>query len=114
MALIYRTASPDAVKQSFAKLTQAASTLNSSSDRLSASISELEAELKKLALGVSSSVEFEDRSPGDDGGFDGDSLCYTRVSGKWGLVIKTYRGRHDQPQAIFEESWAFSEAPRAK
>jgi hypothetical protein len=52
------TVAVDRIKQSYANLSLVAAILNKSSDRLSTNITNLEIELKKLGVGVSSFYEF--------------------------------------------------------
>ena len=104
----------DRVKQSFSALSSVASILNASSDKLSSNIASLEAELKKLSLGVSSFVIFEDRVPRHSLFYDFDKLRYSKVNGKWGFVIETLAGHEEADDHRVHEIWPFNEAPRGK
>ena len=104
----------DRVKKSFSALSSVASVLNASSDKLSSNIASLEAELKKLSLGVSSFVVFEDRCPRQFPFYDHDKLLYSKVNGKWGFVIETLAGHEEADDHSVHETWPFNEAPRGK
>ena len=105
----------DKVKKSFSALSEVSSVLNASSDRLSNNITALEAQLKKVSLGVSSFEIFDDRLPHSDGMFyDVDKIGYCKINGKWGFAIETMAGREDEEGHRNYELWPFNEAPRAK
>jgi hypothetical protein len=104
----------DRVKKSFSALSSVASALNVSSDKLSNNITALETELKKLSLGVSSSVIFDDRSPDGSPKYDFDKLLYSKTNGKWGFAIESMSGDERADTCDSYEVWPFNEAPRGK
>lgn len=77
--------------------------LNAFSDQLSAKVAELESELKKFSLGVSSYFQFSEI------GGERCSLGYCKLKGKWGLTIRIQTGNSDDALA---EIFPFNEAPR--
>ncbi|MEI9974946.1 MAG: hypothetical protein WDO73_24575 [Ignavibacteriota bacterium] len=103
------------VKRSFSNLAAVSTVLNNASDRLSQNITALEGQLKNLSVGISSWVKFDDRVRVQSNYYDFDRLGYTKVNGKWGLVIETLTGEeagYDSDGT--QETWPFNEAPRAK
>ena len=97
----------------FQKLTAAALTLNSASDKLGQSIAELDASLKKLNLGISSWVEFSTWSSPEGLEHSVEKLGYDKINGKWGIAIRTIAGHESFPEEADEEEWLFNDAPRA-
>jgi hypothetical protein len=78
---------------------------------LSKPIAAIDGALKALNLGVSTWLEFAGEVDHDLGRFWERSIGYAKVSGKWGIAIRTVAGDFgDEPES---EYWPFSEAPRA-
>ena len=99
------------VESSYRQLSTVASDLNSVSDELGKSISELDSALKKLNLGISVWVEISDES-GNGGYFWREELGYGKVGGKWGVALRTVSG-HRANEDDDVESWLFNDAPRS-
>ena len=110
MALIRKGPKDDfvhRVQSSYRELSAAAASLNKSSDSLGASVSNLDAALKKLGLGITSWAEFE-RGSDDNCAWSSD-VGYTKNGGKWGIAIRSTF--HDGGEPDITE-WPFHEAPR--
>lgn len=85
--------------------------MNVVSDELNKPIVAIDAALKTLNLGVTTWVEFAGSVDHNAGCFWARSLGYAKISGKWGIAIRTMAGDFgDEPS---EEYWPFSDAPRA-
>jgi hypothetical protein len=99
------------VSDAFERLSASAAALNVVSDELSKPIAAIDSSLKTLNLGVTTWVEFAGHVDHDAGCFWERSMGYAKVSGKWGIAIRTKNGDFgNEPDA---EYWPFSEAPRA-
>lgn len=102
----------DRVADFYGQLSAAAVDLNKASDELGRSVVMLDAALKKLNLGISTWVtvwEDEDRQNLD---FWTHALGYTKISGKWGVAIRTVEGNSNYPDQAESEEWLFGDAPR--
>lgn len=99
------------VESSYRKLSSAASELNSVSDELGKCVSEMDASLKKLNLGVAIWVMI--RGNQDDTSFWSEQLGYQKVSGKWGIALRTLSGFHGNEDDTKDEWWLFNDAPRS-
>lgn len=96
------------VQSSYRKLSEVASSLNEVSDILGQQISELEAALKKLNLGITVWVPF--RGDNEDNVLWSEDLGYAKVRGKWGIALRTFfHACDDEPEV---EEWLFNDAPR--
>ena len=104
------------VQESYRQLSVAATTLNTASDALSKSISDLDAVLRKLGLGVSAWIPFREERPVDTtlARYETDEIGYAKSGGKWCLSIRTglRSGQIGLGDDVFEQ-WPFNEAPRA-
>ncbi len=105
-------ASPvERVQESFPKLNDASKLLNQESDKLNDSADGFNAALKKLGLGITSWVAFA-RDRDDNIGFSwSEEIGYTKLSGKWGLAIRTTSHDYSYPEPDIE-TWPFADAPR--
>ncbi len=101
------------VQDSYRKLSEVATALNTASDKLGASISLLDLALKKLSLGISSWVHFNEVRYSDGISYLYEDVGYTKLGGKWGLAIRTVPGNEVADEQDDPESWPFNEAPRA-
>lgn len=100
------------VEMSYRKLATAAAALNNSSDELGKVVTELDAALKSLNLGISSWVNFRAWEQHPD--WSCDQLGYSKVGGKWGVAIRTVSGDYLSPgDDKVDAEWAFNDAPRA-
>jgi len=102
---------PERVGSAFPLLVIAATELNSASDQLTATISELDAALQKLNLGVAAWVPFAEG--GDETGwYWSRSLGYARVGTTWGIALREVDGDYNNPDRESSDSWLFNNAPR--
>ena len=102
------------VASSFRQLSAVASDLNSVSDELGKPIAELDVALKKLNLGVEVWVQLRggDDMP-DDPSYWSEDIGYAKVSGKWGISLRTVFGNYNWPDQETVENWLFNDAPRS-
>jgi hypothetical protein len=99
------------VQSSFQQLTEAATDLNSASDSLGRSISELDLALKKLNLGIR--VWVTAQSDEEDASYRRKELGYAKVDGRWGIALRTVSGNYNDPdERDYIEEWLFNDAPR--
>lgn len=98
------------VSVAFGKLVDSAAELNAVSDELAKPISAIETALQKLNLGVSAWAEVDGNVDGNTGRFWDRSIGYAKVSGKWGIAIRSRTGDFED---VYEEAWRFSDAPRS-
>ena len=98
------------VSVAFEKLAASATELNVASDEFAKPVSEIEAALQKLNLGVFAWVKVAERHDNYSERFWEHSLGYAKVSGKWGIAIRILEGPYTEPH---EEAWRFNDAPRA-
>lgn len=99
------------VESSFRKLSTVASELNFVSDELGKYVSELDAALKKLNLGIEVWVEIRSEGPDDRGEFWTENLGYAKIGGKWGIALQSKSGNDFIDEAT-TEYWLFNDAPR--
>jgi hypothetical protein len=95
---------------SFEKLAAAAKTLNKVSDRLGQTVVELDAALKTLNLGISTWTSFSSWEDGPD--WDSHDIGYAKITGKWGLAIRSRSGSYPTPEYDKTDEWLFNDAPR--
>jgi len=108
-----KKASPvERIQESFTKLKEASSFLNTVSDELGYSIANLHAALKKLNLGITSWVRVRGAQDENSGYYWHHDLGYAKFSGKWGLAIRTVSGEYGPPEEEVDQ-WPFNEAPRS-
>lgn len=94
-------------------MSSVASDLNKISDELGKSISEIDAALKKLNLGVEVWVQTSHKSIDPDGlDYYIERVGYTKVNGAWGIGLRTESGRDDEPEREMVNEWLFNDAPR--
>src|ERR1700686_1961932 len=98
------------VESSFHKLSTVASALNLVSDELGKSVSEMDAALKKLNLGIPVWVLIQGWQ--DQTSFWSDHLGYQKISGKWGIALRVVSGFHGHEDDADVETWLFNDAPR--
>ena len=98
------------VSAAFEKLAVSATELNVASDAFTRPISNIDAALQKLNLGVPAWVKFAGDNDDVYQRFWTRSLGYAKVSGRWGIAIRTLSGDYDAP---IEEAWLFNDAPRS-
>ena len=100
----------DRVSAAFEKLAVSATELNVASDEFASPISDIDAALQKLNLGVTAWVKFAGENDDVYQRFWAHSLGYAKVSGRWGIAIRTLNGDYTEPN---EEAWLFNDAPRS-
>ena len=100
------------VQTAFRQLSSAASELNATSDELGKSITELDAELKKINLGVAVWVQFRGGTYDDPMEYWSEEIGYAKVGGKWGISLRKVEGHAQYPDQETGEMWLFNEAPR--
>lgn len=107
---------PERVIDSYSKLSVVAQELNSASDELGNAVTQIDTALKKLNLGVVEWVKLAGR-PADPQNREfweeSDEIGYAKVSGKWGIAIRTVGENLQDPDQSSEEKWLFNDAPRA-
>src|SRR5579871_464661 len=99
------------VQKAYKLLSKVASDLNTSSDKLGASISALDDALRKINLGVSSWVHFSESHSEDNLQYSFEDIGYTKIGGKWGLSIRTVSG-DERAELDHVDQWPFNESPR--
>jgi hypothetical protein len=101
------------VQNSFQLLSTSAVELNAVSDRLGKIASRIDLAFQKLNLGIEAWVAFHQGGSDDRLEFWFDQVGYAKVSGKWGLAIRSAAGREDMDSYSKYEEWLFNDAPRA-
>jgi hypothetical protein len=99
------------VETSYRKLSAVASDLNFTSDELGKSISELDAALKKLNLGISVWVAIRRETDNGDW-FKNEDLGYDKIGGTWGIALRIVSGYYSDPENEGSEWWLFNDGPR--
>ena len=100
------------IAQSFKQLSETSTRLNTVSDEFSKAIAPIDAELKKLNLGVTAWHRYIGDGDENSGDFWERRIGYAKIAGKWGLALATVSGNiHYQEHE--EEQWLFGDAPRA-
>jgi hypothetical protein len=101
---------PDRAQSAFRKLTASAANLNSVSDELRQTMTEIEAALKKVNVGVAAWVSISTSSDETGDSWSRD-LGYTRVGQEWHIAVRiTHSDASGDNQ--HEEQWPFNDAPR--
>ncbi len=99
------------VQEAFRQLSAAAATLNKVSDELGKSVSELDASLKKLNLGIPCWVTIHQWSSEDGLRYTAEELGYDKINGKWGISLRNRSG-NEMDGDTYLEDWPFNEATR--
>ena len=105
------------VSAAFERLVASAAELNAVSDQLAKPISAIEAALKRLNLGVTAWITFQsilhDSEDYRDNHEYHEICCigYAKISQRWGLAIS--HATTVDGEAVKQEEWPFSDAPRA-
>ena len=74
---------------SLRKLHSLSKNINEASDKLTAQLSAIETELNNLKLGVAAWVDIRNQDS-EDGFVHVDTLGYSKLNGKWGLLLGGY------------------------
>jgi hypothetical protein len=98
----------------YSQLSSVANELNAVSDELGKSITQIDAALKKLNLGITVWVAIQTWSGHEryENDFWSEELGYAKINGKWGVSLKRVEGNFNDPDAADVESWLFNDAPR--
>lgn len=112
--------SPDAdsrsakLKTSFQNLSSAAQMLNSASGAFSDAIVVLDEALNQLNPGVTCWITFDRWALDEDRPWDTyeERLGYTKLSGRWGLSLRTATVNSQTGEEEFHDSWLFNDGPR--
>ena len=105
---------PERVAKYYSQLQVVAADLNSVSDQLGKSISEIDSALKILNLGISVWVKIHGGEGGDSGSsFWRRDIGYSKIDGKWGISLRKVEGYYDDPEEEALEQWLFNDAPRS-
>lgn len=105
----------EVVASFYSELTSVASDLNTVSDELGKSISEIDTALKMLNLGITVWMEFRGGHGEPDMGDETywtDDIGYTKFGGRWGICLRHVEG-DDSHDEYRQEIWLFNDAPRA-
>lgn len=102
---------PERIESSYRKLSTVASELNFVSDELGKYVSEMDAALKKLNLGIEAWVFI--RGQDTEEAFWSEHLGYRKILGKWGIALRTLSGVHGCEDDADVEVWPFNDAPRS-
>ena len=100
------------IQTNFRALSAVASSLNAASDELTQVIGVLDEALKKLNVGLTVWVIFDDRSDSRDVEYDCDQIGYCKVSGKWGIALRHIWGHEGFDDHKEDGPWLFNDAPR--
>ena len=105
----------EVVTSFYSELKTVAADLNAVSDELGKSISQIDAALKMLNLGITVWTTIRGGS-GDphkgDFSYWSDDIGYTKFSGRWGICLRHLAG--DNSEDVEDvEIWLFNDAPRA-
>jgi hypothetical protein len=101
---------PERVQAAFRQLSATAISLNAASDELGKTITELDAALKYLNLGIPAWVQICGNED-ENGDFWSRNIGYARIGNQWGIALGTIRGNNNFDHAD-EEEWLFNDAPR--
>lgn len=104
------------VSTSYLELTKAAEVLNGVTDAFGKAVSDIDEALKKLNLGIVAWVMVDEQGGhSDDPVYHIQEIGYSKVSGKWGIALRTRTGNvansYDDREEV--EIWLFNEATRA-
>jgi prefoldin subunit 5 len=101
------------IQTNFQTLSTVASSLNVASDELTKGVRTLDEALKKLNVGLTVWVVFEDRSDEQyPDQYDCDQIGYCKVNGKWGISLRRIWGHEFHGAGNEEGPWLFTDAPR--
>jgi hypothetical protein len=105
---------PENIAASFKRLSVSASHLAAASDELQHPVETLDANLRKLGLGVPAWVTVvEGGDPHGNGYYWQHDLGYAKVGSKWGIALRSLEGNVADPEPDKYEEWLFADAPRA-
>jgi hypothetical protein len=102
---------PARVQSSFQNLKAAANELNSASDRFTKLVTEIDAILKQLNIGIETWVQIGSKWCDDFDSSGYDQVGYSKVNGKWGVCLKSVTENANNPFDDIEV-WSFGDGPR--
>ena len=105
----------DVVASFYSDLKSVATDLNAVSDELGKSISEIDAVLKNLNLGIVVWVTIRGRSGDQNQGdfsYWSEDIGYAKYNGRWGICLREVKGNYAVDEEEVEQ-WHFNDAPRA-
>ena len=102
----------ESVTLSYLELSILAHDLNAISDELGTFVSEIDAALKKLNLGISVWVRVGGWHDPQTLDYFSETIGYAKVNGKWGIALRTQAGNENDPDQTTTEEWLFNEGPR--
>jgi hypothetical protein len=98
------------IQTHFRALTSTSNSLNAASDELAKVVGALDEALKKLNIGLTVWVTVSRWA--DDLRHGEDQIGYAKVSGKWGIALRTFWDDEAVGGPIDEGTWLFNDAPR--
>lgn len=104
---------PERLKKSLPKLQAAAAKLNEASDHLNNSADRFNTALRPMGLGISSWFKFAGEQNNEHGFYWSEEIGYTKLSGKWGLAIRSTSHDYAGESEADVDTWAFKDAPRS-
>ena len=103
---------PSSIPDQIKRLEAAAARLNAASDELSKPVIALNSVLKQLNVGVPAWYRFAGEFDTDTSAYWKHEIGYAKVSGEWGIALRSTSGFADDPADEREERWLFDDAPR--
>ena len=101
------------VHTSFQRLAEKATHLNQASDELTKPIETLDAELKKLGLGISAWITIQHNRSEESDCWYTEELGYTKLNNRWGVALRTSSGDYSYPPGDEWHEWHFADSPRS-
>jgi hypothetical protein len=99
------------VADHFRALSSVATNLNKSSDELTKSVGVLDVALKKLNIGITVWVKYASWAM-EPPEYGSDQIGYAKISGKWGIALRSVFGDESRDEESENGPWLFGEAPR--
>jgi hypothetical protein len=101
------------IEASFQSLASLSNSLNAASSELTRYIGVLDEALKKLNIGLTVWVTFQDKSDEDkEHQFSLDQIGYAKVNGKWGIALRNKSGDEREKSFFVQGPWLFNDATR--
>jgi hypothetical protein len=96
---------------SFQQLSSIAASLNKASDEFTKVVSELDASLQRLNVGLVVWVTVV--KLGNGSAYEIEQIGYAKVDGNWRIAIRKLRGNEESEyEDVVTNTWAFNDAPR--
>ncbi len=100
------------IQADFQALSSVAHSLNTASDEFTRVVGALDEALKKLNVGLTVWVTFEDRLQNEDMRCDCDQIGYCKLDGKGGISLRHIWGHEGWDDHHEDGPWLFNDAPR--